>query len=116
MVADTRDVFKLWDISLRKLYAIRQGLMSGSGDVGLRQAVWERQYWKGADKAGDQILDFEDVERLCKRLNVNLTTAELEKLFKVVHATVFIIPVDHINRKRTRRIADTWTSPSSNTS
>ena len=116
MVADTRDVFKLWDISLRKLYAIRQGLMSGSGDVGLRQAVWERQYWKGADKAGDQVLDFEDIERLCKRLNVNLTTAELEKLFKVAHDMVFMIPVDHINRKRTRRIADTLTSPSSNAS
>lgn len=87
MVADTRDVFKLWDTSLRRLYAIRQGLMSGSGNVGLRQAVWERQYWKGADKAGDQILDFEDIERLCKRLNVNLTTAELEKLFKAADTT-----------------------------
>ena len=45
MVTDTRDVFKLWDTSLRKLYAIRQGLMSGSGNVCLDQAVGERQYW-----------------------------------------------------------------------
>ncbi|KAF8153385.1 1-phosphatidylinositol-4,5-bisphosphate phosphodiesterase 1 [Crassisporium funariophilum] len=82
IVADTRDVFHLWDTSLRKLYAIRQGLMTGLGNVDLRQSVWEKQYWKGADEEGDQVLDFDDVERLCKRLNVNQTSAELERLFK----------------------------------
>lgn len=83
MVADTRDVFKLWEVALRKLHAIRQGLMTGLGNVDLRQTVWERQYWKGADEEGDHKLDFDDVERLCKRLNINLTKPQLEKIFQV---------------------------------
>ena len=52
MVTDTHDVFKLWGTSLGKLYPIRQGLMSGSGNVCLDQAVGERQYCKGASKGG----------------------------------------------------------------
>ncbi|KAF8184702.1 1-phosphatidylinositol-4,5-bisphosphate phosphodiesterase 1 [Pholiota molesta] len=81
LVAETRDVFQQWSLALQKLYAIRQGLMSGLGNFETRQSVWERQYWKGADEEGDQVLDFEDVERLCKRLNVSKTTVELKKLF-----------------------------------
>jgi len=83
-VAETRDVFQLWSTALQKLYAIRQGLMAGLGNVEIRQNVWERQYWKGADEEGDQVLDLDDVERLCWRLNVNITTADLTKLFKVL--------------------------------
>lgn len=83
MVAGTRDIFRLWDTTLRKLFAIRQGLMGGLGNLEMRQTVWERQYWKGADVAQDQKLDFPEVERLCKRLNVNSPTGELERLFKV---------------------------------
>ena len=52
MVTDTRDVFKLWDTSLRKLYAIRRGLMSGSGNVCLDQAVERGSTGIGADQAG----------------------------------------------------------------
>jgi phosphatidylinositol phospholipase C delta len=83
IVAETRDVFQLWSTALQKLYTIRQGLMAGLGNVEIRQNVWERQYWKGADEEGDQVLDLDDVERLCMRLNVNITTADLTKLFKV---------------------------------
>jgi len=90
IVADTRDIFQLWSTALQKLYAIRQGLMTGLGNVEMRQNVWERQYWKGADEEGDQVLDFDDIERLCKRLNVNITAAELTKLFKVFF--VFLLP------------------------
>lgn len=83
MLADTRDTFHMWDVTLHKLYAIRQGLMTGLGNVEMRQTVWERQYWKGADDEGDQKLDFDDVERLCKRLNVNTSVADLQRLFRV---------------------------------
>jgi hypothetical protein len=76
-------MFNLWDATLRKLHAVRQGLMRGLGNGQLRQAVWERQYWKGADVEGDQKLDFDNVERLCKRLNVNSPTQELRRLFEV---------------------------------
>lgn len=83
LIAETRDVFQQWSTALQKLYAIRQGLMTGLGNLETRQSVWERQYWKGADEGGDQVLDFNDVERLCKRLNVNLSASELKKAFEV---------------------------------
>ncbi|KDR66475.1 hypothetical protein GALMADRAFT_259273 [Galerina marginata CBS 339.88] len=82
MVAESKETFEAWSGALQKLYTIRQGLMAGLGNVDMRQTVWERQYWKGADEEGDHVLDFDDVERLCKRLNVNMTTAEIRKLFK----------------------------------
>jgi len=87
VIADTHDICQLWKNALQKLLAIRQGLMSGQLDFAARQNVWERQYFKGADKEGDQVLDFDDVKRLCLRLNANLTTQQLEKLFKVTCST-----------------------------
>lgn len=83
LIASTKDVFQMWDITLRKLYAIRQELMSGLGNVEMRQAVWEKQYWKGSDDGRDQKLDFDETERLCKRLNVDSSTDTLMRLFKV---------------------------------
>ena len=83
IVADTRDVFNLWETSLRKIYAIRQGLMTGRGTAELRRTVWERQYWKGAQEGDDHVLDFDEVQKLCSRLNANLTEKQLRELFQV---------------------------------
>lgn len=87
ILADTKEQFEQWDKALRKLYAIRQGLTSCVGNTEVREAVWERQYWKGADEEGDQKLDFDDVERLCKRLHANLKKAEVQNLFTVCCVT-----------------------------
>ncbi|KAF8064845.1 1-phosphatidylinositol-4,5-bisphosphate phosphodiesterase 1 [Lyophyllum atratum] len=81
ILADTHEVFAMWDASVRKLLAIRQGLMTGLGNVQVRDAVWERQYWKGADMEGDNKLSFEEVEKLCWRLNATVSTPKLKTLF-----------------------------------
>ncbi|KII91890.1 hypothetical protein PLICRDRAFT_136450 [Plicaturopsis crispa FD-325 SS-3] len=81
LIAGTRDVFVMWETTLRKLHAIRQELMTGLGNIEMRQAVWEKQYWKVADDERDQKLDFAEVERLCKRLNINSSREELRRLF-----------------------------------
>jgi len=47
-VAFTTDVFELWKAALQKLYTIRQGLMKDSSNIGVRDTIWEKQYWKGA--------------------------------------------------------------------
>lgn len=83
IVALTRDVYQQWASGLQKLHAIRQGLMTGLGNTEVRESVWERQYWKGADEEGDQLLDFDNVERLCKRLNAHIPPDELKELFEV---------------------------------
>ena len=83
LIAATKDIFQMWDVTLRKLYEIRQQLMSGLGNAEMRQAVWEKQFWKGADEEADQKLDFDDVERMCRRLNINPSRDDLLRRFKV---------------------------------
>ncbi|KAG1721258.1 PLC-like phosphodiesterase [Suillus paluster] len=82
LISSTKDVFRMWDITLRKLYAIRQELMTGLGHEEIRHAMWEKQYWTAADESGDQKLHFDEVEKLCRRLNINTSTEELKRLFK----------------------------------
>ncbi|TRM67130.1 PLC-like phosphodiesterase [Schizophyllum amplum] len=83
LLADTRDVFKLWDTTLRKLHSIRVGLMGGMGNTQMRDTVWEKQFWKGADVTGDKALDFEEIRSMCVRLNVNASVQELQTWFKL---------------------------------
>ncbi|KAI0657617.1 1-phosphatidylinositol-4,5-bisphosphate phosphodiesterase 1 [Cubamyces menziesii] len=82
LIAATREIFQLWDMTLNRLYAIRQQLMNGLGSSDMRQAVWEKQLWKGADDEQDQRLDFDDVERLCRRLNINPSREDLLRRFQ----------------------------------
>ncbi|KAJ4473664.1 PLC-like phosphodiesterase [Lentinula aciculospora] len=81
LIAPSATVFKLWKESLTKLYAVRQGLMTGNFDNVLRDVVWEKQYWKTADHDGDQKLEFENVQNLCRRLSLHFSEEELRKLF-----------------------------------
>jgi phosphatidylinositol phospholipase C delta len=89
LIASTNDVFQMWDITLRKLYAIRQELMAGLGNEDIRHAIWEKQYWAASDESTDQRLHFDEVERLCRRLNINVSTEELMPLFKVRDNNLF---------------------------
>ncbi|KAI6041537.1 PLC-like phosphodiesterase [Pisolithus marmoratus] len=82
LIASTKDNFQLWDITLRKLYAIRQELMTGLRNEEMRHALWVRQCWKSSDHQNDQKLSFEEVERLCKRLNINTSQDDLMRLFE----------------------------------
>ncbi|KAI0332162.1 1-phosphatidylinositol-4,5-bisphosphate phosphodiesterase 1 [Cubamyces sp. BRFM 1775] len=82
LIAATREIFQLWDVTLHRLYAIRQQLMNGLGSPDMRQAVWEKQLWKGSDDEQDQRLDFDDVERLCRRLNINPSREDLLRRFQ----------------------------------
>lgn len=83
VVVPTKDVFHMWNYTLRRLHAVRQELMSGLGYVEMRQAMWDKHYWNGADEERDQKLVFEEVEKLCKRLQINSSQDDLYRLFKV---------------------------------
>lgn len=76
------DTHQMLDITLRKLQAIREGLKDGSGSLEMRQAIWEKQYWKSSDEEKDQKLDFHDVEKMCHRLNLDPPRDELKKRFE----------------------------------
>ncbi|KAK0443966.1 PLC-like phosphodiesterase [Desarmillaria tabescens] len=82
VIVPTKDVFEIWNYTLRSLHSVRQKLMSGLGYVEMRQAMWDKHYWKGADEERDQKLVFEEVEKLCKRLQINTGQDDLYRLFK----------------------------------
>lgn len=85
VVAATRDVFLMWERTLRRLHEIRQELMSGLGNGEVREALWARQYWAGADgpEERDERLDFDEVLRMCRRLNINSPPDDVMRMFRV---------------------------------
>lgn len=83
LVAFTPDVFRLWNTTLRRLFAFRQGLLSGLGSMERKDDVWERQYWKDTDTSGDHRADFDEIERMCRRLNISSSRADLLNVFMV---------------------------------
>lgn len=72
----------MWESTLHELYAVRQTLMRGLGNLDLREALWAKQCWKAADEQADQKLYFDDVEKLCKRLNLNSSRDDLYRHFE----------------------------------
>ncbi|KAJ7636012.1 PLC-like phosphodiesterase [Mycena polygramma] len=75
LLAPTRDVLTPVGIHHQKLYSIRLGLMHDLDNNKMRQTIWEKQYWKGADKSGDQSLNLDEVKSYFPK-------GELERLFK----------------------------------
>lgn len=92
LIARNVGTFQMWDRTLRTLHGIRKDLMRGLGNGEIRQALWEKQYWKTADEGPDQKATFTEVEGLCKKLNYNTNRDDLERLFKVcVYSTSFLV-------------------------
>jgi phosphatidylinositol phospholipase C delta len=61
---------------------MRQGLMSEESSVG-RESAWEKKFWRAGDSDGDERIGFDELKRLCHRINVNAPEAELRNLFQV---------------------------------
>lgn len=116
----------MWDRTLRRLYEIRQELMSGLGNGEIREALWARQYWAGADGVGDsgpnqpdERLDFNEVVRMCRRLNISSSNEELMRLFKArVHRFrySYALTLTMAHRRRTLKTKAPWTFRRSSTS
>jgi phosphatidylinositol phospholipase C delta len=80
VVAFSRETMLLWYRTLSSLCALRRNVMSGLVSPA---RMWERHYWRGADMSRDERLEIEEVERLCRRLNVAIDRRDLAERFKV---------------------------------
>lgn len=89
IVALAADVFRIWLNILKHLYALRQELMSGVGNLERRQQAWERLYWKSADDYGNAKLAWPEVKKLCLRLNIHAPEEDLKYIFKVRISFIF---------------------------
>ncbi|KAG8738046.1 Phospholipase C [Ceratobasidium sp. 414] len=79
VIAYSSATARLWERTLLSLRELRQNVMSGLVSPA---RMWERHYWRGADMSMDERLELEEVERLCRRLNVRLRRGELLERFK----------------------------------
>lgn len=98
LLAPTKNVMDMWTAALRRLYAVQTDLMSGLSQGEILEAVWERHYWNGRGFA------FEDVEKLCKRLNVPHTEAELRRLFQVPIIFLVFVPIRNLTYSLAMRL------------
>ncbi|KAJ7118445.1 PLC-like phosphodiesterase [Mycena crocata] len=80
LLAPTKELMEMWTTALRRLHAVQTELMSGLGHGELIEAVWDRHYWNGRG------FNFDDVGRLCKRLNVSHDEDALRRMFQQADA------------------------------
>lgn len=110
LIAFTPDVYDLWKRTLEQVLAYREDLLSGAGsrDPFQKDNVWERQYWNDAERSGDKTIDFNEIEGMCRRLNISLPRANLLNVFIVSISTILKrSPSNSMhNRKRIRRGKD----------
>jgi phosphatidylinositol phospholipase C delta len=84
LLATTKDLFRLWEDSIRKLMAVRKEMLMGLSDGAVREEVWARQHWADADSEDrDERLAFDEVEKMCRKMNVNASKDKLKSLFTV---------------------------------
>ena len=85
-------MFDLWVNTLKRLHAVRQGLMQGLGNLEVRDQLWERIYWKDTDASGDKKLDIDEMRKLCHRLlGVHLNEQEFQAVFKVLRCSLVVL-------------------------
>ncbi|KAF9050567.1 PLC-like phosphodiesterase [Panaeolus papilionaceus] len=85
LMAQTAEICQMWENSLKELHSIRLLLMRGLGNAEMRESLWVKQYWTGADEEGDQRLSFDEVVKFCRGLGINSSEEDLERRF--VHAS-----------------------------
>lgn len=82
LIALTDESLRRWSDTLAKLQGLRKQLLGGLGLLEERNALWLRQNWRNADASGDERLDFAEVVRLCRRLGIESSKADLKASFE----------------------------------
>ncbi|THV06769.1 hypothetical protein K435DRAFT_825840 [Dendrothele bispora CBS 962.96] len=102
LLAPSAEIKSMWEQTLKDMVGVWAGLSGFGGGLNrnremeeMRKGLWERTYWDGVREethghrnAGgdscvgkDDCMTFERVEKLCKRLNVRMSTQEVHRLF-----------------------------------
>ncbi|KAF8799533.1 PLC-like phosphodiesterase [Phlegmacium glaucopus] len=115
LIPATKDVFRMWDRTLRELHLIRQELMRGLGNDQIRQALWEKHYWTGADEErdhklgdlfgllkqadwrGQSFLDFDDFRHFVKLLKGR---PDINRLYNKLKMILEYMTISCITTKR----------------
>jgi phosphatidylinositol phospholipase C delta len=82
------------------MLAYREDILSGDISVTKKHSLWEKQYWNDADRLDGHSADFQEIQAMCRRLNIGLSSADLLNIF-TVRTIQFqsLSPIDTHNRK-----------------
>ncbi|KAG0052465.1 Phospholipase C [Gryganskiella cystojenkinii] len=81
LVAPTKDTYHDWIMAVEKMWSVKREVVEGLPQLQRKTNQWLREHWMDADKNVDSKLGYEEVVRLCHRLNINFSRKEIRLRF-----------------------------------
>ncbi|KAF8937226.1 Phospholipase C [Haplosporangium gracile] len=81
LVAPTKDTYQEWIIAVEHMWSVKREVAEGLPQLQRKTNQWLKEHWMDADKDVDSKLGYEEVVRLCHRLNINFSRKEIRLRF-----------------------------------
>ncbi|KAF9145806.1 Phospholipase C [Linnemannia schmuckeri] len=81
LVAPTKDTYQDWIIAVERMWSVKREVAEGLPQLQRKTNQWLKEHWMDADKDVDSKLGYEEVVRLCHRLNINFSRKEIRLRF-----------------------------------
>ncbi|KAF8987672.1 Phospholipase C [Haplosporangium bisporale] len=81
LVAPTKDTYHDWIMAVERMWSVKREVAEGLPQLQRKTNQWLKEHWMDADKNVDSKLGYEEVVRLCHRLNINFSRKEIRHRF-----------------------------------
>ncbi|KAG0321243.1 Phospholipase C [Podila horticola] len=81
LVAPTKDTYHDWIMAVERMWSVKREVAEGLPQLQRKTNQWLKEHWMDADKNVDSKLGYEEVVRLCHRLNINFSRKEIRQRF-----------------------------------
>ncbi|KAG0286714.1 Phospholipase C [Linnemannia gamsii] len=81
LVAPTKDTYQDWIMAVERMWSVKREVAEGLPQLQRKTNQWLKEHWMDADKDVDSKLGYEEVVRLCHRLNINFSRKEIRLRF-----------------------------------
>jgi len=81
LVAPTKDIFDEWISAIERMWSSKTEEADDLPQLQRKTHQWLKTHWLDADKNADSKLGYEEIVRLCHRLNINFSRKEIRQRF-----------------------------------
>ncbi|KAF9928763.1 Phospholipase C [Linnemannia zychae] len=81
LIAPTKDTYQEWITAVERMWAAKREVAEGLPQLQRKTNQWLKDHWMDADKDDDSKLGYEEVVKLCHRLNINFSRKEIRLRF-----------------------------------
>ncbi|KAG0300307.1 Phospholipase C [Dissophora globulifera] len=81
LVAPTKDTYHDWIMAVERMWSDKREVTEGLPQLQRKTNQWLKEHWMDADKNVDSKLGYEEIVRLCYRLNINFSRKEIRLRF-----------------------------------